>query len=127
MLSKSTLPLVELIRWPEGTCALMRGCAAQEEGQEGGSVGSPGRIFIKHIASQGRSSCREEKGKAVMQPQHTAIMVEPDEVSSSTPCSSSASAPHSHHSRSVRPPAGAFAVPQLPQSVQSAGGVRRIP
>ena len=44
-----------------------------------------------------------------MHPQHTAIMVEPDEVSSSTPCSSSASAAHSHHSRSVRPPAGASA------------------
>ncbi|CAK0783136.1 hypothetical protein CVIRNUC_006332 [Coccomyxa viridis] len=57
---------------------------------------------------------REEKGKAVMHPQHTAIMVEPDEVSSSTPCSSSASAAHSHHSRSVRPPAGHSAVYRSP-------------
>ena len=55
-----------------------------------------------------------------MQPQHTAIMVEPDEVSSSTPCSSSASTAHSHHSRSVRAPAGALTVlvNKLPHTVR---------
>ena len=51
-----------------------------------------------------------------MHPQHTAIMVEPDEVSSSTPCSSSTSIAHSHHSRSVRPPAGATTVCFLQQA-----------
>lgn len=63
----------------------------------------PSLGLVRFLMCWGVMCCREEKGKSIMQVQHTAIMVEPDEAASCTPCSSSVTA---GHSRSYRPPSG---------------------
>ena len=47
-----------------------------------------------HIADYSLCCCREEKGKGIMPPQHTAVMVEPDEAASSSSASTLHSRPH---------------------------------
>lgn len=38
--------------------------------------------------------CREEKGKGIMRPQHTAVLVEPDEAASSSSAGTLPTRPH---------------------------------
>ena len=56
-------------------------------------------IRTKSSCQMSLCCCREEKGKSIMQPQHTAVMVEPDEAASS-------SSAGTLHSRSYRPTSG---------------------